>query len=172
MRWPLYVLAVPTVGLGLAIGWFPDYLGDPLAARSSAVLGPGPLPSSLTPQPLEALVALGLVILGAGGTYLIWRGAPTLDPARVLGRGAAAARRGLYLDEIQHALVVQPYRRLASAMTALDQTGVDGLVDGAAEATATMSRGLSRAHPRLPNLAVTSLIVSTMFLVAILAFFA
>ncbi len=172
MRWPLLLLVVPTVGLGAAIGWFPGYLGDPLAAGSTAELVSGALPGSLTPQPLEAALALALVIAGAAATYLFWRATPALDPVRVLGRAAVAARRGLYLDEVQDGLVVRPYRRLATVVSAADQTGVDGLVDGAAEATAAVSRGLSRAHPRLPNLAVTSLLVSTTVLVAILAFFA
>lgn len=169
MGMPLLALAVPTVGLGAAIGWFPDYLGDPLAAGSAAALGPGRLPGSLAPHLTEALIASALVVIGAGATYLFWRGHPHLDPARVFGRGAVAMRRGFYLDDVQRGLVVRPYRGLATAVTVADDAGVDGLVDGAAEAAAVMSRGLSRAHPRLPNLAVTSLIVSTMILVAILA---
>jgi len=168
MRWPLLVLAVPTVALGAGIGWLPDYLGTPLAAGASAALGPGPLPGRLTPQPTESLIAAALIVLGAGAMYLVWRAAPTRSPVRILRRSAVALRRGLYLDEVQHAFVVRPYRRLATTLSTVDEVGVDGLVDGAAEATSNLSRGLSRAHPRLPNLAVTGLIVSTTVLVAIL----
>jgi len=170
MGWPLLLLALPTVGLGATIGWFPDYLGGPLAAGSTGVLGlGGPFSGSLVPHPAQALVATALVVVGAGGTYLAWRRDPARDPARVLGRGAMALRRGLYLDETQDGLVVRPYRGLATAVSVVDQAGVDGLVDGAAEATTAASRGLSLAHPRLPNLAVTSLIVTTTVLVTILA---
>ncbi len=169
MRWPLLVLAVPTVTLGAAIGWFPAYLAAPLPADSAVGFGPGPLPGTLTPPLLEALIAQALVVIGAGATYLIWRAEPSLDPALVLGRAAGVLRRGLYLDELQDRLVVRPYRRLATAVSVVDEVGVDGLVDGAAEAASAASSGLSRAHPRLPNLAVTSLIVSTVALAALLA---
>lgn len=171
MRGPLLVLAVPTVALGAVIGWLPAYLGAPLPAGSAVGFGPAPLPGTLTPQLLEALIAQALVVIGAGATYLMWRAEPSLDPARVLGRAAGVLRRGLYLDQIQDVLVVRPYRRLVTAVSVLDQAGVDGLVDGAASAASAASSGLSRAHPRLPNLAVTSLIISTVALTGILALF-
>lgn len=170
MRWPLVALAVPTLTLGAAIGWLPTYLRGPFPPADSVVgFGPGSLPGSLAPQLPEALIASALIVVGAIATYLVWRAEPTLDPARVLRSGAAVLRRGFYLDEVQDGLVVRPFRRLAGAVAWVDEAGVDGLVDGAAEATTVMSRGLSRAHPRLPNLAVTSLIVTTTVLVTILA---
>ncbi len=169
MLWPLLVLALPTVTLGAAIGWFPAYLGAPLPAGSAVGFGPGSLPGTLTPHLLEALIAQALVVIGAGATYLVWRAEPSLDPARVLGRAAGMLRRGLCLDQFQDMLVVRPYRRLATAVSVVDEVGVDGLVDGAAEAASAASSGLSRSHPRLPNLAVTSLIVSTVALAGILA---
>ena len=169
MRWPLLVLTVPTVALGATIGWFPSYLGGALPPAESVVgFGPGQSPGSLGPHLSEALLASALIVVGAGATYLVWRAQPDRDPARILGRAATALRRGLYLDEVQDALVVRPTRRLATVVSAVDEIGVDGLVDGAADATAAASRGLSQAHPRLPNLAVTSLIVTTTALVTIL----
>ena len=170
MRWPMLVLVVPTMALGAVIGWFPDYLGSPLTAGSAAELGAGPLPGSLAPHLIEAVIASALIVVGAGATYLVWRSPPSLSPVRTYSRVAVAMRRGLYLDDVQDALIVRPYRGLATAVSLLDEAGVDGLVDGAAEATIVMSRGLSRAHPRLPNLAVTGLILSTTILLAILAF--
>jgi NADH-quinone oxidoreductase subunit L len=152
------------------IGWFPDYLGSPLTAGSAAELGAGPLPGSLAPHLIEAVIASVLIVVGAGATYLVWRSPPSLSPVRTYSRVAVAMRRGLYIDDVQDALIVRPYRGLATAVSLLDEAGVDGLVDGAAEATSVMSRGLSRAHPRLPNLAVTGLILSTTILLAILAF--
>lgn len=169
--WPIALLAIPTAGLGTVIGWFPDYLGPPLATGPAAEPGPGPLAGSLIPDPGVVVLGLGLVLIGAGATYLLWRAAPAQDPARHLGRAAVALRRGLYLDDVQHALVVRPYKALARAVTVLDEAGVDGLVDGAAEAASAMSGGLSRAHPRLPNVAVTSLLLSTVVLVTLLALF-
>ncbi|MBA3367271.1 MAG: NADH-quinone oxidoreductase subunit L [Geodermatophilaceae bacterium] len=169
MGWPLLALTVPTLALGAAIGWFPGYLGGPIPPGDSLDgFGPAPIPGSLAPQLIDALIASALIVLGAGATYLVWRAQPDRDPARILGRAATALRRGLYLDEVQDALVVRPFRRLATVVSAVDEIGVDGLVDGAAQATAAASRGLSRAHPSLPNLAVTSLIVTTAALVTIL----
>lgn len=163
------MLTVPTVTLGAAVGWFPDYLGGPIPPAGSVIgFGPGPLPGSLAPHLIDALITSVLIVVGAGATYLVWRAQPNLDPARILGRASTALRRGLYLDEVQDALVVRPFRALATVVSAVDEMGVDGLVDGAAEATAAASRGLSRAHPSLPNLAVTSLIVTTAVLVTIL----
>lgn len=172
MRWPMLVLAVPTLALGVTIGWFPGYLGHPLTSGSVAILGAGPLEGSLTPNLPEALIALALAAVGAGATYLAWRSDPSLDPSRVLGRTRIVLARGLLFDQLQDRLVVRPYRGLATAGSVLDQTGVDGVVDGAAAAADAASRGLSRAHPRLPNLAVTGMIVSAMVLVAVTALLA
>jgi len=171
MRWPMLLLALPTVALGAVIGWFPDYLGLPLPTGPETSLEAGPLPGSLVPHLSEALIASALIGLGAGATYLVWRAQPGADPVRALGKAALAMRRGLYLDNVQDAAVVRPYRGLARAVSFVDDAGVDGLVDGAAEATTQLSRGLSRAHPRLPNLAVTGLIVSTAVLITALALF-
>jgi len=165
MRWPLIVLAIPTALLGIVAGWFPDYLGSPLSDSAS----PAPLPGSLAPHLVEALLATVLVLAGAAAAFVLWRGKPSHSLVRVLGRSAVLARRGFHLDELQRVLVVRPYRRLAAAVAWTDQVGVDGLVDGVADATSALSKGLSRAHPTLPNLAVTSLIVTTAVLVTIVA---
>ncbi len=106
MVWPLWLLAVPTVGLGLVLLHPPALLAvhlDPVTAVGGTVL---------------ALAGLGWAFtaprLGARDVA-----AALPAPARSL------LREGYRLDGVQHALVVRPYRALAGVVAGGDTDVVD-----------------------------------------------
>jgi NADH-quinone oxidoreductase subunit L len=117
MRWPLVVLAVPTVLLGAVIGPLPGWLGA------------APLPS----LDLSAVtVALGLVALVAGalGTLVLWRRAPAGDPADMLGRARPWFDDAFKVDAFYDRVLVRPVRALASGVRWGDEEVVDSYVQG------------------------------------------
>ncbi|HSV68427.1 MAG TPA: NADH-quinone oxidoreductase subunit L [Mycobacteriales bacterium] len=146
MRWPVLLLALPALGLGgVLLGPLPRWLGGELH------LGLG-----------MAAVSVALIGLGAGTTYAVWRRDPATDPVRALGRGTATAlARGLYLDDVQDALVVRPVRRLARAVSTVDGLVVDGTVEGAGTGSQWLGRRLARLQTGNVQLYATGLVVGS-----------
>ncbi len=125
MRWPLLVLAVPSALLGVVVAHLPT----------------GGWPSAMPEvPPLLDLVEIGLLALGAGGAWLMWRRDTAADPAAALGPARLVFDRAFYLDDVQDTLVVRPARALARAV----RRGDEQLVDGAVEGTGTGALGLGR----------------------------
>jgi len=134
MRWPLVGLAVPAALLGFAALWRHG-LGE--------VLTPG---AHLTPELGTTVVSLLLTTLGATGAWLVWRGRPAEDPARVLGPLRPVFGNAFYLDAAQDALVVRPVQSLARAVRAADERIVDGAVEGTGTGALGLGQLLARAH--------------------------
>ncbi|MEP6697716.1 MAG: proton-conducting transporter membrane subunit, partial [Pseudonocardiales bacterium] len=129
MTVPLIVLAVPTVLLGFAglrSGWLPAWLDTP-GVPVHPTWGVG-------------LVALGLSAAGVTGVVLRWRRAPGADPVPAI----PVLTRAFYLDEVQDAVIVRPYRLLARIVTAADSGLVDGVAEGTGAGAGALSRKLSR----------------------------
>lgn len=126
---PLAVLAVPTVLLGLVGPWLPRWLGA------------GDL--SLGAQLTTALPAVLLSVFGILVVAVSWRRDPVADPIPAL----PVLARAFYLDDVQDALIVRPYRRLSRFVLGIDSR----IVDGAVEGSGTGAAGLSRAVSRLQN---------------------
>ncbi len=110
MTWPLWVLAVPTALLGLVLTHPPD------AVRNVHL------------DPVTALAATALSVVG-----LAWGLAAARSPERDAALALPAGLRGLLrdgyrLDAVQHALVVRPYRAVASAVRGGDRDVVDAYV--------------------------------------------
>lgn len=193
LRWPLVVLAIPTVALGGAASWLSGRLDsawaiiglpDLVYTGSYEPLPAGPVrppdwvvqftddaPSFDLSLHLDtALISLTLVAVGALGIWLLWRRHPDRDPIEVLPESLRQLMlAGFRLDQLQDSLVVRPYRALARSVARFDDSVVDGLTVGVGEATSASGSALSQAHPRLPNLAVTALVVSTLALALVLA---
>ena len=112
MSWPLWVLAVPTVGLGLVL------------VRPPAVL------QAAHVDVLTAFTGVLLSLAGVGWAM----SAPRLggrDVADALPDGVRAfLRDGYRLDGVQRALVVRPYRVLARVVAAGDREVVDAYPRG------------------------------------------
>jgi NADH-quinone oxidoreductase subunit L len=118
MRWPLLVLAVPTVFGGL------------LQAGSL-------IPGSLHLSVLTAVGTLILTLLAIVGVVRVARRAPLGDPLALMSpRWQGLLLGGFGVDALQHRLVVRPVRRLAAAV-------VDGdvdVVDAYARSTIVLTR--------------------------------
>jgi NADH-quinone oxidoreductase subunit L len=127
MRWPLLVLAVPTILLGVA-----------------GVAGP------LRDLPALHVATTAIVLLaavaGALPVYLVWRTDTAADPARMLGPLHALFAHAFYLDQAQRLLVVRPIRALASVVRRGDEGIVDGAVEGSGGITVHLARRLMRGH--------------------------
>ncbi len=134
MRWPILLLAIPSVLLGLA-AYAPGFrhaleLEDP--HLSAAVILP-----------------LVLLVAGVGAAWWLWRAVPGVDPAMALGRARPLFAAGFRLDDVQDRLVVRPVRALARAVTTVDEKVVDAAVEGTGTTTSRVGAALAYAH-RIP----------------------
>jgi NADH-quinone oxidoreductase subunit L len=117
MTWPLWVLAVPTVLLGVVLFEPPALLAnldiDPITGVTGALLG----------------------IAGVGWALSAPRlGAPDIAVA-VPAAVRSLLRDGYRLDDVQNALVVRPVRAFARAVDIGDADAVDAYVRGTAVAS-------------------------------------
>ncbi|MFF0575024.1 NADH-quinone oxidoreductase subunit L [Streptosporangium saharense] len=122
MLWPVIVLAVPTLLLG--------FTGVGFAGAADVHWG-------------TATLSVLLALLGAAVVYVVWRGAPLADPARVLGPFRVPFERAFYVDSLYHALFVLPVLHLARLVARADDRVIDGAVRGSGRATLSLS-GLVR----------------------------
>jgi NADH-quinone oxidoreductase subunit L len=149
MSVPVLLLAVASLGLGaLLLGPLPDWLGGELQ------IGVG-----------LAVLSTALIVLGALPVYLAWRRDPVADPVRLLGaRVAAALARGLYLDDVQDALVVRPVLRVARRTSIVDKAVVDGAVVETGTESQRLGRSLARLEAGNAQLYATGLVLGSVLL--------
>jgi NADH-quinone oxidoreductase subunit L len=127
MTVPLMVLAIGSALLGLALG--------PTGAIQKwlePVVGVHPERSPVVPVAVLTTLTVLLVLVGAGLAYLLYlrRAVPVVAPAgSVLTR---AARRDLYQDTVNEALLMRPGQYLTRSLVYVDNRGVDGAVNGLA----------------------------------------
>jgi NADH-quinone oxidoreductase subunit L len=130
MRWPLVVLAVPSLLLGvtgLRTAWMPTWIDNGSALRSEND------PFTREPFHLGIGTILGsLALAGAGAAlaWFLWRRDPGADPARALGRARPAFARGFFVDDVYDAVLVRPTRVLARGVRSGDYDVVDAYVRG------------------------------------------
>ncbi|GAB3961072.1 NADH-quinone oxidoreductase subunit L [Actinoallomurus acanthiterrae] len=108
MRWPVAVLAVPALLLGLI----------------------GPFSERLRPEWGMAVVSLLCAAAGAGGVYLVWNNDPALDPVRLLGPARPVLRAAFYVDTVYDVAIVRPVLALARLVVRVDARVVDAGVEG------------------------------------------
>ncbi|MEZ0065568.1 NADH-quinone oxidoreductase subunit L [Streptacidiphilus sp. MAP12-20] len=141
MRWTLWVLAVPTLALGLAglrPNWLPAWLDG----------------VSLTPSLLTAVLGTCVALLGFGLAYAAWRRATATategvvaDPGRVLlGPLFGAARDGFGVDKLYDRVFVRPVLAAAQLVAFLDREVVETYVKGAAGSPGLLGRAVRRAQ--------------------------
>jgi NADH-quinone oxidoreductase subunit L len=133
MRWPVVLLGIATVTVGVVVPSLPGWVGHP--------------DESVAPHLTTTLVALALAAVGAGAILLAWRAAPAADPLRVPAWVVTALRSGLHLDAVQDRLVVRPVLALARAVATVDTRLVDGAVEGAGAGARGGGRRLARLAP-------------------------
>ncbi|MBG0827375.1 NADH-quinone oxidoreductase subunit L [Planomonospora sp. ID67723] len=143
MTWPLIILSVGSIGLGAFL-----VLGNRFMTFLSPAVGlPDPVP---TPHVFgvgtAALATLALVAVGAAFAWFRYGAAevPALAP-----RGSfltAFARRDLYGDALNEALLMRPGQWLTRIAVFFDNRGVDGLVNGLAAGIGGTSGRLRRVQ--------------------------
>ncbi|MEO3807857.1 NADH-quinone oxidoreductase subunit L [Sphaerisporangium sp. B11E5] len=138
MLWPIGVLAVPALLLGLT--------GVGLVAWPSAVL--------------SVLAAL----IGAGLVYAAWRAAPARDPARLLGPLRPACENAFYVDTLYALVFVRPVMWLARVVARADDTVVDGAVRGSGTATTSLAGLLRRGQTGNLQLYLTGVLAGLLIL--------
>jgi len=129
MTVPMVLLAVGSVGAGyvlysgdLLAGWLAPTLGE-LAEPEGALIGHSTVP----------LLVVGISVLGVLVAYLTVGRRPT--PVRrpePVSLPVQAARRDLYANAINEALIARPGTWLTRALVYFDNRGVDGVVNGTA----------------------------------------
>ncbi len=129
MTVPMIVLAIGSVGAGfllsqgdVLINWLTPSLGERQELQGGA------LPAEIVPWLVLGVSALGVLV-----AYLTVgrRRTPVERPERV-SLPVRAARRDLYANAVNEALIARPGTWLSRALVFVDNRGVDGLVNGTA----------------------------------------
>jgi len=87
-------------------------------------------------------ITLVVVALGVAGGFLAFREVPTIQP--IGSPVTVAARRNLFADAFQEAVLMKPGQWLSRALVYFDSRGVDGVVNGAAAGFGGSSSRLRR----------------------------
>ncbi|WP_327354130.1 NADH-quinone oxidoreductase subunit 5 family protein [Streptomyces sp. NBC_01304] len=142
----LWVLAVPSLVFGLAVGRLPDWFDG----------------HSLTPTLTTSVLGTGLALVGGLVTYAAWRHSTALaaapspaaapapdsaDPGRLLlGPLHRHAATGFHLDAVYAALFVRPIESMATLIRFLDREVVETYVRGAGTAPRWLGAAVRRAQ--------------------------
>jgi NADH-quinone oxidoreductase subunit L len=164
---PMAVLAIGSVGAG----WFFSS-GDTLAQWLSPTLGElQEAEHTVIPHSLVPILTIALSLLGVLLAWLIVgrRDVPVTKPEPV-SFPVRAARRDLYGNALNEALVARPGTWLTRALVYVDNKGVDGLVNGIAAGLGGSSGRLRRLQTGfVRSYAAAMLAGSILVLIAFLA---
>ncbi|SOB83525.1 NADH-quinone oxidoreductase subunit 5 family protein [Streptomyces sp. 1331.2] len=185
MRWPLWVLAVPTMAFGIA-GLRSDWL--------PALLDGG----TLRPSAVTAVTGTGLAVVGVLAAYGAWRsatarlgtgrpapavagrvpeqaGAPAAevivaDPGRtLLGPLFGPARHGFGVDRLYHLLFVRPVAAAARLVRFLDREVVEGYVQGSGIGANLLGRAVRLAQTGNAQTYLSALLAAVVLLAVLVA---
>ncbi|MFJ2576231.1 NADH-quinone oxidoreductase subunit L [Kitasatospora aureofaciens] len=185
MRWPLWVLAIPTMGFGVA-GLRSDWL--------PALLDGG----SLRPSGVTAVTGTGLAVVGVLLAYGAWRsatarlgagrpspagvgrvpeqaGAPAAeviaaDPGRtLLGPLFGPARHGFGVDRLYSALFVRPVAGAARLVRFLDREVVETYVRGSGAGANLLGRAVRLAQTGNAQTYLSALLAGVVLLAILVA---
>ncbi|MCD5420000.1 NADH-quinone oxidoreductase subunit L [Rhodococcus pyridinivorans] len=139
MTWPMIALAVGSVGAGGLL-----VLGGALQHWLEPVVGYDHHEGGL-PVWLVTTVTLAVVLAGVALAYRQYVRAPVPETApEAVSVLTVAARRDLYGDAVNEAVFMRPGQGLVRSLDAVESTGIDGSVTGAATGIGALSRGLRR----------------------------
>jgi NADH-quinone oxidoreductase subunit L len=171
MRWPLVLLAVPTVLLGLVAlrdHWFPDWVETPSASGGAGVApseGSAVAQDALHIGPVTSVLSLVLAVVGALAVWLVWRRAPAADPTAAL-RQRRALEHAFFVDDLYDRAFVQPVRVATRAVGWADDAVVGEAVRDTGRGTSRLSEWVSRAQGSTVQAYLTGLLAGVLLLVA------
>ncbi len=143
MTVPLIILGVASVGAGLVLNnWIGGWL-EPAVGGEHSGEAPGLLHfSAIGGATLAAVasgVAIGVSLFGPG------RDIPVTQPAS-RSRFILAGRNDLYGDAFNEAVFMRPGQRLTDGLLRVEDSGIDGTVNGTAAVIGGLSSRLRRAQ--------------------------
>jgi NADH-quinone oxidoreductase subunit L len=154
MTVPMMVLAVGSAGLGLVLA-----TGGRFQAWLEPVTGGGEEEHSpVIPAGVLVALTLALVIAGVALAWLrYWQAevAQTAPGGSLLTR---AARRDLFQDDVNEALLMRPGQYLTRSLVFVDTVGVDGVVGGVAASVGGAAGRLRRWQTGLVRSYATSML--------------
>ena len=172
MRWPLLVLAVPSLLLGfvgLRAGWLPEWAATTISALGNTdsllVEGDEVAQTALHVGAVTSVIALVLAASGAFTVWLVWRRAPAADPTAEL-RQRRAFEHAFFVDDLYDRAFVRPVRIAARAVGWTDDTVVAGAVLGAGTETGRLSGWVGRTQGGNVQTYLTGLLAGVLLLVA------
>jgi NADH-quinone oxidoreductase subunit L len=144
MTLPLIVLAIASVGGGLVLNnWINGWLEPATGGAPAEAEAPNLLHFSLIGITTLIVVALGvaisLVVFGPR------KDIPTTQPAS-RSPFTLIGRNDLFGDSINEAVFMRPGEQLTARLTRLDNSGIDGTVNGTAAVIGGLSSRLRRAQ--------------------------
>jgi NADH-quinone oxidoreductase subunit L len=154
MTVPMVVLALGSAGLGLVLG-----TGGRFVSWLEPVTGGGEEEHSPV-IPAGMLIVLTLVLV-ALGVLLAWRQYWQRDVATEAPRGSLltrAARRDLFQDDVNEALLMRPGQYLTRSLVFVDNKGIDGVVGGVAASVGGIAGRLRRWQSGLVRSYATSML--------------
>jgi NADH-quinone oxidoreductase subunit L len=165
MTLPMIVLAVGSVSAGfllhyheVLIDWLTPTLG-PLVEPEGTLLPPATVP----------LLVVGISALGVLIAYLVVGRRPTpVQRPEPVSLPVQAARRDLYANAINEALIARPGTWLTRALVFLDNRGVDGVVNGTAALLGGSSGRLRRLQTGFVRSYALSMLGGSVLVVAAL----
>jgi NADH-quinone oxidoreductase subunit L len=167
MTVPMVLLAIGSIGAGAFF-----FLGDRLVEWLSPSLGElSESEHHVLPESTATAIIIGLMVLGVALAWLFVgrRKTPVVRPEPV-SFPVRAARKDLYGNALNEALVAKPGTWLARALVYVDNKGVDGIVNGIAAALGGSSGRMRRLQTGfVRSYAATMLAGSILVLVAFLA---
>ena len=171
MRWPLVLLAVPTVLLGLVAlrdHWLPDWVETPPASGGAGAApgeGSAVAQDALHIGPVTSVLSLVLAVVGALAVWLVWRRAPAADPTAEL-RQRRALEHAFFVDDLYDRAFVQPVRVATRAVGWADDAVVGEAVRDTGRGTSRLSEWVSRAQGSTVQAYLTGLLAGVLLLVA------
>lgn len=149
MAWPLIALAIPSIIVGYPITILP--IGEPILEQMLSYSAPVATPSLADYHMPAMFVSFVVASLGIGGAALFY------SRVRIFNADPFAKRFAVlynlfqnkwYFDKVYNAIFVKPAMALAYNIATFDKKIVDGIVNGAARVTYSVSR-LSNIFDRI-----------------------
>ena len=163
MTWPMIVLAVGSVASGgfLAIGGTLEHWLAPVVGEHEA--------HHVVPAWVVTVIVLSVVAVGIVIAYRMYAQKPVPDTApEEVSALTVAARRDLYGDAINEALLMKSGQVVTKDLFWFDNKGVDGATDGLATLVGRSSDGLRQLQTGFARSYALSMLAGAVLVVAVI----